>query len=301
MRPKPGLARLSSLRPGRQDEIGGHDAHHVRRMAGATRCCASSARSMWRRLPRETRSRRRWNAPHSSLELIDPKVLQSLRRPAQHAVLDRQGRRLREQARRAVCRQARQGLGLRLVSASHRALCAIRSPRIDATSSWALRRAMTWFRSRTPITARPMRWCPSTGSGLDGRGYASRIARLKGKRIGVVAGTPPGNNMAANGLMANAKPYPLVVDTRVDSSAAAMMHDRRKRRDRRRHPVGADGRILRTAGEFGDDRRAAGQGDERPAPGLPHRHGRALRRSRLEAPAQSSDCRRTSPPSTSSC
>src|SRR3979409_1048348 len=31
--------------------------------------------------------------------------------------------------------------------------------------------------------------------------------------------------MVANGLMANAKPYPLVVDPRVDSSAAAMMHD----------------------------------------------------------------------------
>jgi quinoprotein dehydrogenase-associated probable ABC transporter substrate-binding protein len=49
--------------------------------------------------------------------------------------------------------------------------------------------------------------------------------RLKSKRIGVVAGTPPGNNMAANGLMAKAKPYPLVVDTRVDSSPAAMVHD----------------------------------------------------------------------------
>jgi quinoprotein dehydrogenase-associated probable ABC transporter substrate-binding protein len=49
--------------------------------------------------------------------------------------------------------------------------------------------------------------------------------RLKGKRIGVVAGTPPGNNMVANGLMANAKPYPLVVDTRVDASAVAMMND----------------------------------------------------------------------------
>jgi quinoprotein dehydrogenase-associated probable ABC transporter substrate-binding protein len=49
--------------------------------------------------------------------------------------------------------------------------------------------------------------------------------RLKGKRLGVVAGTPPANYMAANGLMAKAKPYPLVVDTRVDSSAQAMMHD----------------------------------------------------------------------------
>src|SRR5262249_2408113 len=49
--------------------------------------------------------------------------------------------------------------------------------------------------------------------------------RLKGKRVGIVAGTPPGNNMAANGLMAHAKPYPLVIDTRVDSSAAPLMHD----------------------------------------------------------------------------
>jgi quinoprotein dehydrogenase-associated probable ABC transporter substrate-binding protein len=49
--------------------------------------------------------------------------------------------------------------------------------------------------------------------------------RLKGKHIGVVAGTPPSDNMVASGLMAAARPYPLVVDTRVDSSAAAMMHD----------------------------------------------------------------------------
>lgn len=62
------------------------------------------------------------------------------------------------------------------------------------------------------------------GRGLDGVETLSD-PRLKGKRIGVVAGTPPGNNMVANGLMANAKPYPLVVDTRVDSSAVAMMQD----------------------------------------------------------------------------
>jgi quinoprotein dehydrogenase-associated probable ABC transporter substrate-binding protein len=62
------------------------------------------------------------------------------------------------------------------------------------------------------------------GHGLEGVD-AVGDPRLKGKRIGIVAGTPPGNNMAANGLMANAKPYPLVIDTRFDSSAAAMMHD----------------------------------------------------------------------------
>jgi quinoprotein dehydrogenase-associated probable ABC transporter substrate-binding protein len=49
--------------------------------------------------------------------------------------------------------------------------------------------------------------------------------RLKDKHIGIVAGTPPGTNMAANGLMANAKPYALMIDTRIDSSAEAMIKD----------------------------------------------------------------------------
>jgi quinoprotein dehydrogenase-associated probable ABC transporter substrate-binding protein len=62
------------------------------------------------------------------------------------------------------------------------------------------------------------------GSGLDDVA-ALNDERLKGKHIGIVAGTPPATNMAANGLMANAKPYPLMIDTRVDSSAAAMIGD----------------------------------------------------------------------------
>jgi quinoprotein dehydrogenase-associated probable ABC transporter substrate-binding protein len=49
--------------------------------------------------------------------------------------------------------------------------------------------------------------------------------RLKGKHIGIVAGTPPATNMAVNGLMTNAKPYQLMVDTRIDSSAEAMIGD----------------------------------------------------------------------------
>jgi quinoprotein dehydrogenase-associated probable ABC transporter substrate-binding protein len=49
--------------------------------------------------------------------------------------------------------------------------------------------------------------------------------RLQNKRLGIVAGTPPATYLVSHGLMAKAKPYPLVVDTRVDSSAAAMMSD----------------------------------------------------------------------------
>jgi quinoprotein dehydrogenase-associated probable ABC transporter substrate-binding protein len=62
------------------------------------------------------------------------------------------------------------------------------------------------------------------GSGLD-EVSTLEDGRLKGKHIGIVAGTPPATNMAANGLMTNAKPYPLMIDTRVDSSAAAMIKD----------------------------------------------------------------------------
>ena len=41
----------------------------------------------------------------------------------------------------------------------------------------------------------------------------------------IVAGTPPATNMAVNGLMTNARPYPLMIDTRIDSSAVAMIKD----------------------------------------------------------------------------
>ena len=62
------------------------------------------------------------------------------------------------------------------------------------------------------------------GAGLDDLDTLGD-PRLKEKRIGIVAGTPPATYLAVDGLMRNAKPYPLVVDTRVDSSAQAMMRD----------------------------------------------------------------------------
>jgi quinoprotein dehydrogenase-associated probable ABC transporter substrate-binding protein len=51
--------------------------------------------------------------------------------------------------------------------------------------------------------------------------------KLKGRHIGIVAGTPPATNLAVNGLMANAKPYPLVIDTRYDAPDVDMMNDLR--------------------------------------------------------------------------
>jgi quinoprotein dehydrogenase-associated probable ABC transporter substrate-binding protein len=62
------------------------------------------------------------------------------------------------------------------------------------------------------------------GSGLD-EVASLGDDRLKARHIGIVAGTPPATNMTANGLMADAKSYPLMVDTRLDSSAEAMIND----------------------------------------------------------------------------
>jgi len=74
-----------------------------------------------------------------------------------------------------------------------------------------------YYRTAYALVIRP-------GGGLDDVDMLTD-ARLKEKRIGVVAGTPAATYLAVNGLMRNAKPYPLVIDTRVDSSAQSMMRD----------------------------------------------------------------------------
>ena len=96
------------------------------------------------------------------------------------------------------------------------------------------------------------------GSGLEDV-TALEDARLKGKHIGIVAGTPPATNMAANGLMANAKPYPLMIDTRVEFVGRS--HDQRPQqgRDRCRHSLGPDGGLLRQEGQSAASRHAAGE------------------------------------------
>jgi quinoprotein dehydrogenase-associated probable ABC transporter substrate-binding protein len=74
-----------------------------------------------------------------------------------------------------------------------------------------------YYRTAYALVSRP-------ASGVDGIDTLAD-PRLKGKRIGIVAGTPPATDIAVNGLMTSAKPYPLVIDTRVDSSAEAMITD----------------------------------------------------------------------------
>ncbi|MBV9287308.1 MAG: substrate-binding domain-containing protein [Hyphomicrobiales bacterium] len=51
--------------------------------------------------------------------------------------------------------------------------------------------------------------------------------RLRTAKIGIVAGTPPATYLAIDGLLAKIKSYPLVIDTRYDSSSQAMIDDLR--------------------------------------------------------------------------
>lgn len=60
------------------------------------------------------------------------------------------------------------------------------------------------------------------GDGLEGV-RDIEDTRLIGKKVGIVAGTPPAANMASAGLMKNVRSYPLVVDTRLAPSMAEVM------------------------------------------------------------------------------
>lgn len=64
---------------------------------------------------------------------------------------------------------------------------------------------------------------PADGTLADVQGLSDDA--LKGKRIGIIAGTPPAAHMARNGLIGKAKPYNLVVDRRHESPALDMLND----------------------------------------------------------------------------
>jgi quinoprotein dehydrogenase-associated probable ABC transporter substrate-binding protein len=63
-----------------------------------------------------------------------------------------------------------------------------------------------------------------SGAGLDDV-QSLEDPRLKGKHIGLIAGTPPATIMANNGLIGDARPFPLTVDTRYDAPSKAMIDE----------------------------------------------------------------------------
>ena len=74
-----------------------------------------------------------------------------------------------------------------------------------------------YYRTTYALVFRP-------GSGMDGI-ESLEDPRLKGKHIGVIAGTPPATVLVQQGLMSLARPYALSVDTRIDAPTLTMAQD----------------------------------------------------------------------------
>ena len=161
--------------------------------------------------------------PQSSLELIDPKVLRVCADPHNMPFSTDKSEGFENKVAQLLADKLGKGLAyawypqatgfVRNTLAAHRCDVMMGAPQGDDL----VQVTNPYYRTAYALVFK-------RGNGLDGVDTLED-PRLKGRRIGIVAGTPPGNNMAVNGLMAKAKPYPLVVDTRVDSSAAAMMRD----------------------------------------------------------------------------
>ncbi|MGC1409079.1 MAG: substrate-binding domain-containing protein [Acetobacteraceae bacterium] len=74
-----------------------------------------------------------------------------------------------------------------------------------------------YYRTTYALVFRP-------GSGLDGI-ESLEDPRLKGKHIGVIAGTPPATVLVQQGLMSLARPYALTIDTRIEAPTRTMAED----------------------------------------------------------------------------
>jgi quinoprotein dehydrogenase-associated probable ABC transporter substrate-binding protein len=158
-----------------------------------------------------------------SIELVDPKVLRVCADPRNLPFSDEKGAGFENKLAELFAEKLQKKLDytyfpqatgfVRMTLGAHRCDVIMGFPQGDEL----VQGTNPYYRTAYALVARQ-------GSGLEDVASLGD-ERLKGKHLGIVAGTPPATYMATNGLMANAKPYPLMIDTRVDSSAAAMMND----------------------------------------------------------------------------
>jgi len=161
-----------------------------------------------------------------SIELVDPKVLRVCADPRNLPFSNEQGEGFENKLAEFLAAKLQKKIDymyfpqatgfVRMTLGAHRCDVIIGFPQGDDL----VQGTNPYYRTAYALVAKQ-------GSGLEDVA-ALDDARLKGKHIGIVAGTPPATDMAVNGLMSNAKPYPLMIDTRFDSSAGAMIDDLNK-------------------------------------------------------------------------
>jgi quinoprotein dehydrogenase-associated probable ABC transporter substrate-binding protein len=158
-----------------------------------------------------------------SIELVDPKVLRVCADPRNMPLSNEKGEGFENKLAELFAEKLQKKLDyvffpqatgfVRMTLGAHRCDVIMGFPQGDEL----VQGTNPYYRTAYALVAK-------SGSGLEDVATLGD-ARLKGKRIGIVAGTPPATNMAVNGLMTSAKPYPLMIDTRIDSSVAAMIND----------------------------------------------------------------------------
>ena len=158
-----------------------------------------------------------------SIELVDPKVLRVCADPRNLPFSNEKGEGFENKLAELFAEKLQKKLDytffpqatgfVRMTLSAHRCDVIMGFPQGDEF----VQGTNPYYRTAYALVAKP-------GSGLEDVASLND-ERLKGKHLGIIAGTPPATNMAVNGLMANAKPYPLMIDTRYDSSAGAMMKD----------------------------------------------------------------------------
>lgn len=158
-----------------------------------------------------------------SIELVDPKVLRVCADPRNLPFSNEKGEGFENRLGELFAEKLQKKLDyvyfpqaagfVRMTLAAHRCDVIMGYPQGDDL----VQGTNPYYRTAYALVARQ-------GSGLDEVTTLGDV-RLKGKHIGIVAGTPPATSMAANGLMADARSYPLMIDTRIDSSAEAMIND----------------------------------------------------------------------------
>jgi len=163
------------------------------------------------------------DGPDLSIELVDPKVLRVCADPRNLPFSNDKGEGFENKLGEFFAEKLQKKLDfvyfpqatgfVRMTLGAHRCDVIMGFPQGDDLAQGT----NPYYRTAYALVARQ-------GSGLDDVATLEDT-RLKGKHIGIVAGTPPATNMVANGLMADAKSYRLMIDTRLDSSAAAMIDD----------------------------------------------------------------------------
>jgi quinoprotein dehydrogenase-associated probable ABC transporter substrate-binding protein len=158
-----------------------------------------------------------------SVELVDPKVFRVCADPHNLPFSDEQGRGFENELAELFARKLNEPTSYtyfpQVIGFVRNTLNALRCDVIMGTAvgDTTVQTTNPYYRTTYALVFKP-------DSGLGGV-ESLGDPRLKDKHIGIVAGTPPATILAEDGLMANARPYPLTVDTRSTSSPQMMTDD----------------------------------------------------------------------------